>query len=221
MNNKIIQFGENVEGYDVPVLNERELRAAAGLYFLPLFVSLMMVLFKGNLTMVKYIVTFFMVDFIIRIFVNPKFSPSLILARLIVGRQNPEYVGAPQKKFAWWIGLVLAVLMFIHIVIINAYSVISGLSCMSCLLFLFFESAFGICIGCKIYALFNKGKVQYCPGEVCEPLSKQAIQKISGVQLLIVIASIIFMLIVAYFFKENFSQSPVNLWKIISSQVGS
>jgi len=29
--NKIIQFGEHVEGYDIPVLNEREIRAAAGI----------------------------------------------------------------------------------------------------------------------------------------------------------------------------------------------
>jgi hypothetical protein len=33
---------------------------------------------------------------------------------------------------------------------------------------LFFESAFGICIGCKIYNLFNKQKAQLCPGGVCE-----------------------------------------------------
>jgi hypothetical protein len=217
MKNKTIQFGENVEGYDIPVLNERELRAAAGLYFLPLFISLMMVLFKGNLTMVKYIVTFFLVDFIIRIFINPKFSPSLILARLIVGRQTPEYVGAPQKKFAWWIGLVLAALMFVHIVILNAYSVISGLSCMSCLLFLFFESVFGICIGCKIYALFNKGRVQYCPGEICKPSARDEIQNTSVKQISILVFYVLFMLLVAYFFKDNFNQAPRELWDILSN----
>lgn len=216
MKNKTIQFGENIEGYDIPVLNERELRAAAGLYFLPLFVSLMMAIFENSLIMVKYIVTFFLVDFIIRIFINPKYSPSLILARLIIGRQNPEYVGAPQKKFAWWIGLVLAALMFVHIVILNAYSIISGLSCMACLIFLFFESAFGICIGCKIYAFFNKGKTQYCPGEVCEPSSRQSIQKTTGVQILIVLSFIVFMLIVTYLFKDYFNQAPRDIWEVFN-----
>ncbi|MCF6289201.1 MAG: DUF4395 domain-containing protein [Proteobacteria bacterium] len=219
MASKIVQFGENVQGYDIPVLNERELRAAAGLYFLPLFVSLMMVLFKGNLTMVKYIVTFFLVDFIIRIFINPKYSPSLILARLIVARQNPEYVGAPQKKFAWWIGLVLAALMFVHIVILNAYSIIAGLSCLACLLFLFFESAFGICLGCKVYAWLNKDKVLYCPGEVCEPHSRQNIQKTSKQQLLIILGFIIFMFIVVFLFNENFSQPPRLLWSVFSQEI--
>ncbi len=214
MNNKHIQFGENVQGYDIPVLNERELRAAAGIYFLLLFISLMMALFEQSLTMVKYVITFFLVDFILRIFINPRYSPSLILARMIVGRQNPEYVGAPQKKFAWWIGLVLATAMFVHIVVLNAFSIISGLSCLACLIFLFFESAFGICIGCKIYALINKGTVQYCPGEVCESSTRQAIQKISKTQILIILAYILFMIMVAYFFKEAYNQPARELWEL-------
>lgn len=36
--NKIIRFGEDVEGYNIRVLNEREIRAAAGiLFWLPSF----------------------------------------------------------------------------------------------------------------------------------------------------------------------------------------
>jgi len=33
---------------------------------------------------------------------------------------------------------------------------------------LFFEIAFGICIGCKVCNAFNKDKAQLCPGGVCE-----------------------------------------------------
>ena len=29
-----MKFGEDVEGYDIPVLNEREIRASAGILFL-------------------------------------------------------------------------------------------------------------------------------------------------------------------------------------------
>jgi len=32
--NKIINFGEDVAGYNIPVLNEREIRAAAGILYL-------------------------------------------------------------------------------------------------------------------------------------------------------------------------------------------
>jgi len=34
------QFGETVEGYSIPVLNEREIRAAAGILFLGVFIFL-------------------------------------------------------------------------------------------------------------------------------------------------------------------------------------
>ncbi len=30
---KIIKFGEEAEGYNIPVLNEREVRASAGYFF--------------------------------------------------------------------------------------------------------------------------------------------------------------------------------------------
>src|SRR6476619_3989256 len=158
MNNKLIQFGENVEGYNIPVLNEREVRASAGILFLATFVSLMTILFKNNFLPIKYVITIFLTDFIIRVFVNPKFSPTLIIGRLIVGNQVPEYVGAQQKKFAWIIGIILSGTMFTLMVVVNSYSPITGIICLICLAFLFFESAFGICLGCKFYSLFHKEK---------------------------------------------------------------
>ena len=162
----MILFGENVEGYTIPVLNEREIRAAAGMMFLATFISLMLILFKGNFVPIKYVLIIFLTDFSIRLFVNPKFAPILIIGRLIVSNQNPEYVGAAQKKFAWYIGLILSATMFVLMVIINSFSYITGIVCLICLILMFFETAFGICIGCKIYKIFNKEKVQYCPGDV-------------------------------------------------------
>src|SRR5579872_4834924 len=117
--NKMIQFGEDVPGYPIRVLNEREIRAAAGLLFLATFISLMLILFKGNFLPVKYVITVFFLDFIIRVFISPRFSPTLILGRLIVGRQVPEYVGARQKKFAWIIGLFLSAIMFTFLVVVS------------------------------------------------------------------------------------------------------
>ena len=183
--NKIIKFGEDVEGYNIPVLNEREIRAAAGILFLATFISLMFILFKENFLPIKYVITFFLTDFLIRVFINPKFSPTLIFARLIVRNQTPEYVGAAQKKFAWIIGVVLSAAMFYFFIILNAYGPVTGIVCLICLIFLFFESAFGICLGCKFYPLFFKDKVQYCPGEVCDVKSKQEIQKTSLSQFIV------------------------------------
>ena len=210
----LIQFGENVEGYHVPVLNEREIRASAGILFLATFISLMFVLFENNFLPIKYVLMAFLADFLIRVFINPRFSPTLIIGRLIVNNQTPEYVGAQQKKFAWTIGVILSATMFIFMVVINSISPITGIICLVCLVFLFFEAAFGICLGCKFYPLFFKEKAQRCAGEVCDAKSKQDIQRISAAQLLIVFSFILIIFIAAWFFNDQFSKQPYDLFGI-------
>ena len=215
--NKIIKFGEEVDGYAIPVLNEREIRAAAGLLFLMMLISIMIVILKGDFSMLKYAVTIFLADIVIRVFVNPKFAPSLIIGRLIVRNQVPEYVGAAQKKFAWIIGVILAATMFILLVVANTYSPITGIICFICLIFLFFESAFGICLGCKFYTLFYKEKAQYCPGEVCDVKSKQEIQKTSLIQILVVFAFIAYIFFTVFLFDDYFRERPYDLFGIESA----
>ena len=211
---KIIQFGETVDGYTIPVLNEREIRASAGILFLGVFMSLILILYKGNFLPAKYFITLFLTDLIIRVFINPKFSPSLIIGRLIVRNQVPEYVGARQKRFAWIIGIILSALMFIFLVIVNAYSPLTGITCLVCLIFLFFESAFGICLGCKVYSMIYKNKAQYCPGEICDAKSKQPIQKTSVAQLFVVVVFIAYSWLIISFGYTYFNRQPYNLFGI-------
>jgi Domain of unknown function (DUF4395) len=211
---KVIKFGEDVEGYNIPVLNEREIRAAAGILFFVVLISFMQIIFRENFVMIKYVITAFLTDFLIRVFINPKYSPTLIIGRLIVRNQVPEYVGAKQKKFSWIIGVGLAGIMFIHMVIINAYSPITGITCLICLIFLFFESAFGICLGCKFYKLFYKEKAQYCPGEVCDMKAKQDIQKTSKAQLLVLLGFIVFIIISVFLLKDNYNRKPIDIFGI-------
>lgn len=210
--NSARQFGETVEGYKIPVLNEREIRASAGILFLFMYTALMLIIFKQNFLLIKYVIVLFLADFIIRVLVNPKFSPTLILGRMIVQRQNPEYVGAAQKKFAWTIGLTLATIMFFLMVVVNSYSIITGLICLACLIFLFFESAFGICLGCLFYNWFYKEKAQYCPGEVCDVKARQEIQKISSLQIGMVMGFIVLVLLLVFLLNDNFSVKPTDLW---------
>jgi len=218
MHTKTIQFGEDVPGYTIRVLNEREIRAAAGLLFLATFLSLMLILFQGNFVPIKYVVTIFLADFLIRVFVNPRFAPTLVLGRLIVSGQTPEYVGAPQKRFGWIIGVILSATMFTFLVIVNAYSLITGITCLICLLFLFFESAFGICLGCKFYPLFFRDKVQYCPGEVCERRSRQEIQKTTGRQLLVVLVFGLLIGVMGMFANRYFVKAPHYLFQTANAQ---
>ena len=169
-------FGEQIDGYPVRVLNERAVRAGAGIVFFFAIVSFMNAWLIGNFQPTRVFVVAFLVDFTIRIFVNPRYAPSLILGQWFVRKQQPEYVGAPQKRFAWAIGFVLALTMLYLVVINNVIGPVNLIVCAACLVLLFFETAFGICIGCKVYNLFNKEQAQLCPGGVCEVAARAAAQ---------------------------------------------
>ena len=215
---KIFKFGEDVEGYSIRVLNEREIRAAAGIIFVLMLISIQTAIVAGNFTMLKFAVIIFFTDISIRVFVNPRFAPTLILGRWIVRNQVPEYVGAPQKKFAWIIGFVMALTMLVLLVFVNSYSPITGLICFICLIFLFFETSFGICLGCKFYPLFFKNKIQYCPGEVCEIKDRQAIQKTSLSQWIIVLLFMVLIALAIIFLKDTFSIAPTDLFGLDAHQ---
>lgn len=218
--NKTKQFGETVAGYNIPVLNEREIRASAGILFLLMFVAWMLILFKESYFLIKFVNTIFLTDFIIRLWISPRYSPSLIIGRLIVGGQTPEYVGAAPKKFAWTIGLVLAAIIFLLLVVMNSTSFITGIICQICLIFLFFEAVFGICLGCKFYPLFYKEKTQYCPGDICAVKAKQEIQKTSLLQIGVVIGFIVLVITTAVLFNDRFGAVPTDLWAIVKSGIG-
>lgn len=208
----VFGFGEKVAGYDVPVLNEREIRASAGILFLFVLISIFTIIATENFALLKFFIIIFDLDFFIRIFVNPRYAPTLIIGRLIVIKQVPEYTGAPQKKFAWSIGLVLGLIMLVLMPVLNTYSPVSGIICLICLIFLFFESAFGICLGCIVYNWIYKKKAQYCPGDSCEIKQKHEIQKVTGMQLLIVAGLVAYIVAAAILLNDRFNEKPTDLW---------
>jgi Domain of unknown function (DUF4395) len=186
MTNSIFQFGERRPEFAVLVLNERAVRASAGILFFFALVSFMHAFLQGNFQPTRVFVVAFLVDFAIRILINPRYAPSLIVGQWVVRKQQAEYVGAPQKRFAWAIGFVLALAMLYLMVLNNVIGPINMLVCSVCLLLLFFETAFGICIGCKIYNLFNKEKAKLCPGGACEvPVDKRSTVSLAQVGILL------------------------------------
>lgn len=160
-------FGETVEGYPVRVVNERAVRAAAGLLFFPAVVSFMHSFLLGHFQHTRLFIIVFLIDMTLRM-ISPRLAPSMIVGGWIVRHQTPEWVGAPQKRFAWGLGLLLGLAM-LYLMVFNRYmGPANMLICGACLTLMFFESAFGICLGCKLYNVFNKDKAQLCPGGVCE-----------------------------------------------------
>lgn len=188
--NRFFQFGQHRPEFAVPVLNERAVRASAGILFFFAMASFMNAWLTGNFQPTRVFVVAFLVDFTVRIFVNPLYAPSLILGQWFVRKQLPEYVGAPQKRFAWAIGFVLALTMLYLLVIKHVIGPVNLLVCALCLLLLFFEAAFGICLGCKIYNFFNKEKAQHCPGGVCElpDADKSTVSPLQGIIMLAFVA---------------------------------
>jgi len=163
----VVEFGEQIGDFPVRVVNERAVRAAAGLLFVPAFVAFMNAMLLGNFQPTRLFVVVFLMDMAIRLFINPRWSPAMIAGQWLVRYQQPEWVGAPQKRFAWGIGLLLAIAMFFLIVVIQVIGPINMLVCGTCLVLMFFECAFDICLGCKLYNAFHREAAQLCPGGAC------------------------------------------------------
>ncbi len=174
----VISFGEFNNSLGYKVLNERVMRASAGLMLLLGFIAFIYAFILNEFIVVSYISGFLMLNFIIGIFINPKFSPTIFIGWIFVRKQSPLPIGAIQKKFAWSLGLglsmVIFILSFFLLENIQYFEPVCTL-CLICLILLFFETAFGICIGCKLYYLFIYLKIlkepeikPNCMGDSCE-----------------------------------------------------
>lgn len=161
------RLGTIVSGYEIPVINERAVRAAAGLLFLGGIIAYGFAISTGSPKAFQPFGMFFMIDMMVRISLGDRWSPSLALGRLIVGRQSPEWVGAKQKEYAWWLGFGLALVSCAGMGLLAAPFWITLVLCGLCLLLLFIETAFGICVGCTLQSLFDKTAPRYCPGDSC------------------------------------------------------
>jgi hypothetical protein len=102
----------------------------------------------------------------------------MLIGSVFVRKQAPLYIGAVQKRFAWSLGIALSTAIFIlSIFLLKDASYFETLCelCIICLVLLYLETAFGICIGCKIYYLSIKMKLikapqekPNCMGDSCE-----------------------------------------------------
>lgn len=174
----VVNFGENVKGIRYRVLNEREVRASAGIMFIMGLVAVIAGIFFKNYKPIPYVSGFMMLSFLVSVFLNPKYAPSNIIARLIVSRQEPIYIGAIQKRFAWSLALAISSVVFFMSIPLQSDPALFESVCMLCLIcmiLMFIETAFGICVGCQIYFLTLRMKLMKqpevkpnCMGNSCE-----------------------------------------------------
>lgn len=173
-----LSFGEHVDGIDYKVLNEREVRASAGILFFMVLATMIAAVFFSKYAPIPYLSGFIVLNFMISVFINPKYAPANIIARLIVLKQDPIYIGAVQKRFAWSLGLAISsIVFFLSIPLQNDPAIFESVCmlCLICMLLMFIETAFGICVGCQLYFLAVKLKLikqpevkPNCMGNSCE-----------------------------------------------------
>ena len=161
-----INFGEKIEGYHYKVINERDARASAGLMFLFGILSLFSVYIFRTIFWAELFSITFIIEFLIRVLINPKYAPYMLIGSLIVSNQMPDWVEAKPKKFAWKLGMILGIIMTYFIVFDIISPVRIGI-CWLCLFLLFVESVFGICLGCILYKKLH-WQLYNCPGGICD-----------------------------------------------------
>jgi len=164
----IISFGEYIEGRSYKVLNERVVRGAAGTMLLVAFIAFIYGFIVKEYIVLPWLSGFLALNFLIGVFINPKFSPVVFLSWLVVRKQSPMPIGAIQKKFAWSLGLTLTSSIFIlSLFLLSDVSYFDPVCmlCLICITLLFIETAFGICVGCQLYHLSVRLKLIPKPQE--------------------------------------------------------
>jgi hypothetical protein len=149
------------------VINERAARAGAGLLLLPGLVLYVTAVHQGSAEVLKPFGAVFVVDMMLRVLLGERWAPSLVLGGLIVRRQRPEWVGARQKRFAWWLGYGLGLTACLATGLLQAPLWVTLALCGLCLSLLFLETAFGICVGCALQARLSRHAPTNCPGGAC------------------------------------------------------
>ena len=171
-------FGYFTEGIPYKVLDERTIRASAGIMLLLGAIAFVNGFVLNKFDIIPYISGFLALNFSIGIFINPLYAPTYWLASQIVKGQTPLPIGAIQKKFAWSLGVLMSGAIFgLSLFLLKDPTFFKPVCflCVWCMAFLYFESAFGICVGCMLYHQFLDWKIlkrpkvkPNCMGDSCD-----------------------------------------------------
>lgn len=156
------------------VLNERAIRASAGIMLIVGMLTFFVVYSTKNFSLLYPTLWVFWLQFFITVFFGTKYAPFSFLGRLLVRKQQPDYVWAVQKRFAWLLWLIMASTMAIVTLGFGITGTLPFVICSLCLSFMWLESAAGICVWCKIYGFLLKKWIisepthrPACPGWAC------------------------------------------------------
>jgi hypothetical protein len=134
-----------------PVVNENQARVAAGLTLALGAVAFVYANFDKLFWPIRTVSTFFFVDFLIRVTAGLERSPTGVLAGWLTRRQPPQWVSAKPKRFAWTLGLGMALAMAV-VTNESIHGALPRSICLICLALMWLEAVLGLCLGCELYA---------------------------------------------------------------------
>ena len=170
-------FGEKKKHIAYRTVDEHVMRGSATILLLLSLIAFTNGFMMRNFETLPFITGFIMLNFFIGVIINPKFAPTIILAKLF-NKKEPKPIGAVQKHFAWSLGLILSTVTFILTIFlldnVRFFEPLCAL-CIFCTTLLYFEVVFNACIGCKLYHFaLSKGFIKKpdvkptCSGDSCE-----------------------------------------------------
>lgn len=102
-------------------VNETEIRIATGITLVLGLLSLCLVLLKAEYSIPLVLVSLMVADFILKVFISPRWSIFGSFVRLFLSKWEEIWVGAVQKRFAWSIGILLSALVLYCILLLGQY----------------------------------------------------------------------------------------------------
>lgn len=150
-----MSLGEVIAGRPYNVVDENVMRLSAFLVYLLAATSSVIGFAFRNFELLPYLVGFVWLNFAIGLFIHLNYAPTVMVSRLILGKNIKKPIGAIQKKFAWGLGFTLATIIFTLSLFLVSYPELFNVVCMLCMICLalsFFEAAFKMCAGCELYA---------------------------------------------------------------------
>ncbi len=134
------------------VFNENEVRVAAGLTMIAGAVAFVYANFEKVFVPIRVVTIVFSLEFLIRLTVGLKYSPAGAVSRWMTRRQQPQWVSAKPKRFAWTMGLVMSLAMA-FITNSGIHGALPRTICLTCLALMWLEAVPGICLGCELHGL--------------------------------------------------------------------
>ena len=155
-------------------VNEHEARAAAGITMAFGATAFVYANFDKLFWPIRTVSAAIAVDFLLRVTAGLERSPSGIVAGWMTSRHEPQWVSAKPKRFAWTLGLIMALAMT-AVTNSGIHGPLPRTICLICLTLMWMEAVLGLCLGCEIYrVMVRRGwrapddGYEICTNGVCE-----------------------------------------------------